>query len=525
MKIAIYSRKSKFTGRGESIENQIEICKQYITNYIESEEKIQLFLYEDEGISGATLMRPHFQQMMADAIEMKFDYVVCYRLDRISRDVGDFSALLHQLNENKIAFVSVREQFDTSSPMGRAMMYVASVFAQLERETIAERVRDNMLLLARSGHWLGGKTPTGFVSARKDQWVNGVKKSVCVLEPVEAEMEKIKIIYEQFLKCGSVAAVERYCRQNGMYGREGKLLTRQGLKEILCNPVYCVADEAAKMYFNEKGCSQVFFIGKGKGCIAYNKRNYNKKHFPRQDKTQWIIAEGDHDGVIKGEDWVIVQKKLEQNSAKAERKNQKNTYALLSGNIICVKCGKPMFAKKRHSGHNFDYICSTKLKWGREGCDMKNLMGIETDQAFCQKIRNYFVEDKGVFRQELEQWRNKLKMNRDELFLEKAIEQCEIKQEQLLAVLQQKKLNDLLIQQINQKAIELEEEKQHLIRLQKEKKEKPIQDVAFFVRENIDFAVLFDKLEIEEKRQAISYILEDISWNGEQLHIGVKSKP
>ena len=86
--------------------------------------------------------------------------LIVYRLDRISRSIGDFTALIERLVHLNVAFVSIREQFDTSTPMGRAMMYIASVFSQLERETIAERIRDNLHELAKTGRWLGGITPT-----------------------------------------------------------------------------------------------------------------------------------------------------------------------------------------------------------------------------------------------------------------------------------------------------------------------------------------------------------------------------
>ncbi len=118
-------------------------------------------MYEDEGFSGGNLERPQFRMMMRDAQKKNFAAIVVYRLDRISRNIGDFAKLIEELNTLKIAFVSIKEQFDTSSPMGRAMMYISSVFSQLERETIAERIRDNMHELSKTGRWLGGTTPTG----------------------------------------------------------------------------------------------------------------------------------------------------------------------------------------------------------------------------------------------------------------------------------------------------------------------------------------------------------------------------
>lgn len=171
MRIAIYSRKSRFTGKGESIENQVEMCREHIFKHIEDGKNSNISVYEDEGFSGKNLERPQFKKMMQNAKRQPFDFIVCYRLDRISRSIGDFATLIEELNEREINFICIKEQFDTSTPMGRAMMYIASVFAQLERETIAERVRDNMLMLAKMGRWLGGTTPTGYASEKVDNMI------------------------------------------------------------------------------------------------------------------------------------------------------------------------------------------------------------------------------------------------------------------------------------------------------------------------------------------------------------------
>ena len=128
MKIAIYSRKSKFTGKGESIENQIEMCENYINSHF-SDDTHSISVFEDEGFSGKNLNRPQFQTMMSEEHKNPFDLIIVYRLDRISRNVGDFSSLIDELNGYNTAFVSIKEQFDTSTPMGRAMMNIAAVFA------------------------------------------------------------------------------------------------------------------------------------------------------------------------------------------------------------------------------------------------------------------------------------------------------------------------------------------------------------------------------------------------------------
>ena len=159
--IVIYSRKSKFTGKGESIENQIEMSRQYIRLQFGDDAAEQALVYEDEGFSGGTLERPQFKKMMADAKEKSFRAIVVYRLDRISRNIGDFAKLIEQLNKMKIDFISIKEQFDTSSPMGRAMMYISSVFSQLERETIAERIRADV---ARTPFIIAGSSAPQFIT-------------------------------------------------------------------------------------------------------------------------------------------------------------------------------------------------------------------------------------------------------------------------------------------------------------------------------------------------------------------------
>ena len=129
MKFKIYSRKSVFTGKGESVENQVELCRQYIFSHFPGSTESDLAVYEDEGFSGKNLDRPQLRRMLQDMRADRPDCLVCYRLDRISRSVGDFAALIEQLNRWGVSFICIREKFDTGTPMGKAMMYIASVFA------------------------------------------------------------------------------------------------------------------------------------------------------------------------------------------------------------------------------------------------------------------------------------------------------------------------------------------------------------------------------------------------------------
>ncbi|MCL2285237.1 MAG: recombinase family protein [Firmicutes bacterium] len=320
--IAIYSRKSKFTGKGESIDNQIELCKQYIRTHFPGCGLENIYVYEDEGFSGSNTQRPRFKQMMADARaenDKRFSAIVCYRLDRISRNISDFTKLIEELDKMGIAFVSIKEQFDTTSPMGRAMMYISSVFSQLERETIAERIRDNMRELAKTGRWLGGIPPTGYVSESVENiTVDGKLKKACKLKLIPEEAGLVMQIYKVFLQTGSLTKTENYLSQNGYKTKNGRAFSRFSVRNILTNPVYMAADQAAYSYFAGKDAD--LFAPKHDfngdyGVMAYNRTIQKSGKATRiRPINQWIVSIGKHHGLICGTNWVLVQKFLCENS-------------------------------------------------------------------------------------------------------------------------------------------------------------------------------------------------------------------
>ena len=370
--IAIYSRKSKQTDRGESIGNQITLCRQYIRAHFSAQDAEEARVYEDEGFSGGTLARPQFQQMMTDAAAAPFRAVVVYRLDRISRSVGDFAALIDTLERMGIGFISIREQFDTTCPMGRAMMYVSSVFSQLERETIAERIRDNMLELSKSGRWLGGVTPTGY----RSEPIQKDGKTICRLQPVPEEQRLVRQIFDCFLRTHSLTGTEAALLAQGERSKNGRPFSRWTIKGILTNPVYLCADAAARDYLREIGvtlcAAREAFDGR-RGITVYNRTARQKGGGQRPNPPErWIAAVGAHPGLIPGRDWVAVQRLLEQNRRKGYRRPRSHT-ALLSGVLRCA-CGAYMRPKMLR-GDNFCYMCRTKERSRRQACNVKNCPG------------------------------------------------------------------------------------------------------------------------------------------------------
>ena len=384
MKFAIYSRKSKTTDKGESIGNQVEMCKSYI-NANDSGEEHEFLIYEDEGFSGKNTKRPEFLRMMQDAKKKAFQQVVVYRLDRISRNIVDFMTITEKLQSSGIGFISINERFDTTTPMGRAMMQIAAVFAQLERETIAERVQDNMLMLSYTGRWLGGKTPFGFSGERIMQNKElGVEKSYSRLVPND-EMEIVRLVFEKYEEFGSFHAVQVYLHERRLLDKNASRTTDFFIRNLLSNPVYCAADEAARSYFEELGskvAGEAALWDGRHGIMPYNRHSEKKEGTFQREVKEWVLAVGEHEGTIEGERFVRIQRRI---AANKERYNSftsaTNDYALLSGLLYCAKCGKRMYTKPQNkkgrgaSAASWFYVCETQKKYTSKACSCRAVMG------------------------------------------------------------------------------------------------------------------------------------------------------
>ena len=148
---AIYARQSVEKLDSLSIEAQIDLCRKLSSG--------EVLVFEDRGFSGKNTNRPGFQSLMEGVQNGTIQRIFVYRLDRFSRSIADFGRVWEVLEKHSVAFVSVTEQFDTGSPMGRAMLNIIMTFAQLERETTAQRVKDNYHHRFSLGAWPGGPAP------------------------------------------------------------------------------------------------------------------------------------------------------------------------------------------------------------------------------------------------------------------------------------------------------------------------------------------------------------------------------
>lgn len=541
MKIAIYSRKSKFTGKGESIENQIELCKDYIFKHIDGVCEQDILVYEDEGFSGKNTDRPEFQKMIASAKKQKFDYIVCYRLDRISRNVGDFANLIEDLKYQNTAFICIKEQFDTSNPMGRAMMYIASVFAQLERETIAERIRDNMYMLSRTGRWLGGMTPLGFQSEKEEKvTIDGKTRTAFKLVPVEEDQKLVTFIFSKFLETASIGAVTRYLVQNDIHTRSGKDFTNVAVKNILGNPVYCIADATSYDYFYEKGSSLAFekieCNGKN-GFMPYNRTNHNGKHQRKNDVSDWMLAIGKHKGIVDSEAWIKASNLLEGKKTKSKEavRSPHISPALLSGLLKCGDCDHFM-RPHLHSNRKYEdgrvpyfYICEYKEHSSRIKCTMKNVDGYVIDKVVCDALLG-FDQPTSPIAQSMEHLAAKIRGLKTEeqgnlSFLERQLVDKKAMMKNLVLSLAKGGNDDFasgfIKEQLNELHVQCDDLEMQLAKINVSTAEyEDCNEQVTKVRGALEtLRTTFETSTVVEKRELLRQILDKVVWDGQNAHI------
>lgn len=536
-KYVIYSRKSKFTGKGESVENQIEICKAYIKSNFDINVKDEdIIIKQDEGFSGKDVKRPQFQEMMTLVKDKQVKVIVVYKLDRLSRNVLDFCEMYNELELYNTKFASVSEHFDTTTSMGRAMLMITMTFAQLERETIAERIRDNMMELAKTGRWLGGNTPMGFESEKMEKFnINGKKVSLYKLSPINDEIEIIKLIYDKYLELKSLTTLETFLLNNNLKTRRECDFARWGLKKILTNPVYAIADKDMFNYFKNNDMDifndEIDWDGTY-GVMSYNKTSKTKTGSVKtKDKDQWINAIGKHQGIIKGKDWVEVQTLLNSNQNKAYRLPVKNN-SILAGILRCEHCGNLMRPKLKdttlpNGDRKFNYICDLKMRSRGKQCNCPNVNGNEADKLVIDGIKQ-LAKPTSEFYQEL------LKVIKDENYGKNSqtneLEVLEKKHNQNLASIKNyisriEYVDEELLDDVQSKIKDLKQkDKEVVAKIQELKAEQPDsyadQETAKMLVYILDnYMSNFNDLDLLSQRNFLKLFIGNCSTDGKDIHI------
>ena len=163
--------------------------------------------YDDGGFSGGTMERPALKRLLADMKQGLVDVVVVYKVDRLTRSLADFAKMVEIFDANGVSFVSVTQQFNTTTSMGRLTLNVLLSFAQFEREVTGERIRDKIAASKRKGMWMGGTLPLGYDVEDRKLVVN------------EAEAETVRHIFRRYAQLGTVSALQADLKQRGIISK------------------------------------------------------------------------------------------------------------------------------------------------------------------------------------------------------------------------------------------------------------------------------------------------------------------
>jgi DNA invertase Pin-like site-specific DNA recombinase len=350
---AIYSRQSIDKKDSVSIEAQIDVCRPYLTS-----EKHELYI--DKGWSGKNTDRPKMNKLIADVKSNKISKIIAYRLDRISRNIVDFGNLLTLFNEHNVEFVSATENFDTSSPMGRAMVYIVMVFAQLERETIASRITDNYKFRCSTGkYFMGGGVPFGYQSIKTT--IDGKKASIIIPNDNSVILQEI---FNRFISGDSITSIVKDLNQRGLRTNNDKLWSALAIKRILQNITPCTADEPIYNYLSAYGYNITNSIDEFDGthgmCIFLKQ----KSNHVEADISEQVVVIGVHEPLISSDKFIKAQLLLERNKDKTSPKTSKNTF--LAGMIKCKECGYSFGMKSMTKGNRkyLYYLCRSRLSKG-----------------------------------------------------------------------------------------------------------------------------------------------------------------
>lgn len=356
---AIYARQSVDRADSISMESQIAYCKYEVRGG-------EYRVFGDRGYSGKNTDRPQFQELLSAIRLREVKRVICYKLDRISRSILDFATMMAEFQQYSVEFVSCTEKFDTSTPMGRAMLNLCIVFAQLERETIQMRVTDAYVSRSRRGFYMGGRVPYGY---RREPFVlDGKKTSRYVMVPEEAEV--VQTIYSLYAQPNtSLGDVSRYLKEQGIQnvGAKNGVWSRSRLADLIKNPVYVRADWKLYRFYREQGArlynSPEDYVGIF-GCYLYADKDAGQKSCDLEGQH---VVLAPHEGIVASEVWLRARMKCLRNKPSACHLKAKHTW--LTGRVKCGKCGYALTVRScKLKTKTLRYLmCSHRMNAG--GCE------------------------------------------------------------------------------------------------------------------------------------------------------------
>jgi len=352
LRCAIYTRKSTDEGLDQdfnTLDAQREAAESFITSQRGEGWSVLPEHYDDGGFTGASMDRPALKRLLADIEKGVVNCVVVYKVDRLTRSLLDFSRIMEIFDRHGATFVSVTQQFNTTSSLGRLTLNILLSFAQFEREMISERTRDKMSAARRKGKWVGGGIVLGYDLAPQG--------GALLVNATEAD--RVREIFRMYLTLGSLIPVVQELEQRGWRMKEwttregrrigGAAFNKTKLHNLLTNVVYC-------------------------GKVAYEGQIY----------------QGEHERIVDDETWNAVQEQLNRNGRRGGR-NVRNKYgALLKGLVRCGSCNVGMthtYVQKSGNKLYRYYVCINAHQRGWNKCETRSVPAPDLEAAVVGQLR------------------------------------------------------------------------------------------------------------------------------------------
>ncbi len=347
---AVYTRKSTEDGLEQefnSLDAQRESGEAYVKSQTHEGWECLADRYDDGGFTGGNMERPALRRLMADIQAGRIDCVVVYKVDRLSRSLMDFSRMMETFDKHKVSFVSVTQQFNTASSMGRLILNVLLSFAQFEREMISERTRDKIAATRRKGKWSGGMPLLGY----------NVVATKLVIMPEESQ--QVQRIFQMYLEgeglvwlAGQIALLgwrnKQWTTRKGTQ-RGGRVFDKNSLWQLLTNVAYT-------------------------GKVKYKDE----------------VHPGEHQAIISEALWQRVQAKLAHNGRTGGAALRNKFGALLKGLLHCVPCQcqmSPTHSTRNQTKRYRYYVCTAAQKRGWHTCQSKSVPAGEIERFVVEQIK------------------------------------------------------------------------------------------------------------------------------------------
>lgn len=497
MSTAIYVRQSLEKKDSLSLEGQVDICKKQLMK----DENYEV--YQDSGFSGKNIERPAMRKLLDDIDNGSISKVICYKLDRISRSILDFNNLLVIFQKNKVEFVSCTENLDTTSPMGRAMTNIVATFAQLERETIQQRVRDNYYKRGETGAFLGGTIPYGFNKIHTQ--ING--KKAPILESNE-DSKVVEMLFDLYSNSSmTLGDIAKHINSLNIPTANGKSWSSNTVSRTLRSPLYVKSDVDIYNYYKNKGVNITNTIDEFEGtngCYIYGRREAGERRYTNVKDHYLTLAL--HEGFVDSRTFLKCQYKLDNNKQITNSGKGKHTW--LTGLLKCGKCGYSMSAVKNSVGKKY-LVC--KGKSNKVNCEG------HANTILSEDIE-YIVETKIIDKlTELSEVKINIEKKQDKKINQLKIEISKIDEEINILMSKILEANDTVMKYINNKIEELDEKKKKLY--SEVQKQNNSTDNFKSVKEVIEKAIDFKSLDFNNKKDIAKLLIEKVEISDTKVKI------